>query len=341
MKTVTKSESAIKNGHFLIGVDEYQRGDFFLLGATLASERQIVAVEKKWTALRKKIKLELIKAKPKLANHPKLIGDQLPEIHAVDMFQSGEYYRLNASEHPQYWLRQYRWMEEALAILKHYSLQHLYIPLPTNELRQLKSGALLVSLFEKESGITLSKNHTKEIIRRAEHPYIHAFAELMGSIDRLMSERGATAEVICDEYNDCAEFSILDCYDALRESGHLTGVRNPHFKSSHEETMIQAADLVCYVFGKAAYPSLQANRGIQDAREAHTSMFERWYKTYINPTDIKAEKYGVPGRTGLFNHTVGKLMLGEMILLRSGGSPEARARMQEAYMALLSSTIPK
>jgi hypothetical protein len=83
----------VRGPDYYIYLDEYQRDGFFVLVGALVSADTISVLRSDWNALRLTIKQALLRDYPHARWHPFLAGDQLPEIHAVDMFQSSGYFR--------------------------------------------------------------------------------------------------------------------------------------------------------------------------------------------------------------------------------------------------------
>lgn len=324
---------------YIFGIDEYIRDDFFLIGGAVATEKQLRALDRKWTALRVEIKRDLLKAKPKLADHKLLRGDQLPEIHAADLFQSGSYYRLNEKIFPEYWLRQYEWLERAAQIIKHYEIQFIHHLNPRDWDLNLKNADQFILDFDEHFGPFDSKS-LDEIKARATHPYIRTFVGLIAMVDGYLNQRGGTAEIFCDEYDAFTDFSILDCYDQLRQLGHFNIPSNPGFYPSHTTTIIQVADVSCYLLGKSIFQAYERNKNPSHENERAFPIISDWYRKYINPTDLRATKYGVPGEVIPANPHVQKLVFAEMILARADVSKAARETGKQFVQHLLSNITP-
>lgn len=222
-----------------VAIDESSKGDYFILAALEVTPKQESLIVRKLNDLRQEIKGELLKAKPSLSEHPKLMGSQLPELHGEWLFQSQEYYRISRkypSYTPTLWQRQVVWYERAIKIIMQSNCKISY---------QMYSGAntKLIDTFPG-FGFDLDNKDVQRMLNILSNAYIQHFPKMLVALDY----RGEhNKKIISDNYDSCKGFSDESLYRYLRSEKLLRNVSAPSFLSSEDEVLIQAVDLVVYL----------------------------------------------------------------------------------------------
>ncbi len=277
----------------LLAADEFYRSPVFLVGIVAIYDTQFPAFERRWLALRREIKAQLLRDAPRLAAHKRLRGDQLPEIHAVEMVQSDSYYRLLPSDpgyRAQYWTRQYGWVEAALKILVHLNARLFSLPLRAEQ-HEIKRRIE----FHRERFVASYPDHRNK--KRAAvfgnlmgNPYYGALSTVVAGVDDYLQKAKLDGEMLFDDYDHSKGFYEGDIFTSLREAGHLHAHLTSRHASSLAHNLLQAADVVSYVRGRSAHFRLSGSDPVG-------RLLDRWDEKYIEPHDVSSGQ-------GMFSNAV-------------------------------------
>lgn len=268
-----------------IYLDEFERGDVFTLSVVLIPADQAAQVLADWDALRKKIKTVLLKDYPAASHHPKLQGNQLPEIHAVELFQSQGYYRKHKPGtflEDKYWLQHYEWLEEALKIVQKHNLSFLTFPHSANS-SLVSHEEALTWLFEnvfKAEGTEHSSEEKKgyslsKFESLVKNKYFTDLPKVLVFLEQHLREMGKYGEIICDDNDMSKGFLVTNSIDWLREKQHYENLTRPRFASSLDESLIQVCDVLSYISGQALYANVN--------EENLKSPLHEWMTKYVLP----------------------------------------------------------
>lgn len=249
------------NPDMYIYLDEFERGDVHVISAMLVPSDVAAQFLADWDSLRKEIKEVLIVEYPGARENRHLQGHLLPEIHAVELFQSGGYYRKykhGEKTSDRYWLQHYAWLEKALVIIKKHDIQFLVTSVnprklesPVRGLQNLFSGIFfdvsvkmhpLVGKYSRAKLIGLSKNK-----------YFFCLIDTLLTVEHHLRTHNLYGEVICDDHEMSKGFSIIESFDWLKQRGHYQHLSKPRFASGLDESLLQACDVFCYVAGQYVY----------------------------------------------------------------------------------------
>lgn len=254
-------------------LDDFKRDKVFVLTAALVLADKAASLLEDWDTLRQDIKRVLIEQYPGAAAHPKLGGHQLPEIHAVDLFQSGGYYRkTSVSPGDLYWKRHHDWLEEALKVVQKHDIRFVVVPIANTDLLDPRNqGEPPIS---KTLSIVQSPRIRSELDRLYCNPYVHALPTMLVGLHRPFADFGLLGEVICDDQDECKGFEVIASIEWLRKSGQFTHLSSPRFASSLDEALIQVSDVAGYVFGRWFHAS---QTGLILKAE-----LQEWFEKYIH-----------------------------------------------------------
>ncbi len=263
-----------------IYLDEFERDDVFVLSAAFVPADRASQLLADWDALRLKIKKVLLRDYPRAAQHSKLQGNQLPEIHAVDLFQSKGYYRKykhGTKNDDAYWLQHYEWLEEALKIIQKHDINFVPLPLPHMFAKQRAKDLLaLIDFIDSETLPGAKYTYTRSKIESlANKDYLYILPALLITIENWLRELDQIGEVICDDHEMSKGFSVSKSIDWLRQNGHYNHTTAPRFASGLDETLLQVCDVLCYVSGRR----IHAKRTNITLREP----LRRWSQKYVEP----------------------------------------------------------
>lgn len=279
------SNSHFSEKKFIVSIDEFERGDVFLLGHLLISEQQANVLERKWLELQRKIKKSLISRNSKASRDIRLSDNLLPEIHAEWLCQSSEYYRWKDASNKEYWKEHFEWLEDALRIIKHVSPQILfsfqigYRAVAESKISNLRKNiaTLFPDLDRRES------LEVEDLFSMMRIPYGQGFAVSVLEIDAYLREQKKSAKLICDNYDQCRGFSQLEIYNLIREHNFMNHLTTPAFLSSEDEVFIQAIDICCYVQGQKMYINHMESIGKPLKADFKVKSYLRLAKQYITP----------------------------------------------------------
>lgn len=276
----------------VVYLDEFRRGPVFALVGTIIPVDIASRVLSQWDALRMGIKKVLVADYYFAKHNPDLKGHRLPEIHAVDLFQSVGYYRKyprsTSNANDEYWLQHYEWMESGLSILKQNNVR--FVAWHIDDIAGLDPVSNGRESLSEQLGSHIHSPRIRAKLDALErHPYVMALPQLLERMNAYFEQSGETASVVCDNFEECKGFAVLEAYDWLRANMGFNQLDKPRFASGLDETFLQTADLVGYVHGQQIHA--EATGTLQKDPLA------RWMRDYVFPQIINfwgTEDY--PGR---------------------------------------------
>lgn len=266
-----------------IYLDEFGKGDLFLFTAIIVPVDRVEAITRELNNLRRAIKSILMSDYYRAPTSPKLAGDLLPELHAVDLFQSLEYYR----KHPRgtnledtYWLQHREWLEEVLKI----ALRHGVKWVSTRARDELKAVNELISrnfneLFdlmaaEKATGTKIGGYSRKKLNSLLNSYHYRLLPGVLARIEGELRKDNLYGEIICDDHNDSKGYSVIKAIDFLRATGEFTHLTKPKFADSASTPLLQLADVMCYVAGHRMEAILKKQKADEP--------FHSWIHNYLD-----------------------------------------------------------
>lgn len=290
---------------FYIYLDEFEKGNMFCLSAAFIPPNKTTGVLKDWNRLRHDIKEILLRDYPRAIYHPNLQGDKLPEIHAVDLFQSVGYYRKykhgsKENSEDQYWLQHYDWLEESLEIIKKHEIQCFYLPFKKSLAKHIEQDTYnLINRFDE----SIPKKKIQNLIYNG---YLHTLPTLLIAVENWLRNNNLTGEIICDDHSMSKGFSVNTVIDLLREGGQYTNLSTPRFANGLDEPLLQVSDVLCYVRGRVSH-LVDNNFSPTKATQADL-LITRWNNNYLTPLVLDIPIFSK--ETNRYaNHHVGAIML--------------------------------
>lgn len=294
-----------------IAIDESQKGNVFVLLALEATENQETFIALRLTELRKQIKAQLFKDAPRLINHPKLLGNQLPELHAERLIQSGEYYRLELSDpgyRKNYWLRQFEWYEKALKIIiQSNCIAYFLIDIQNHSEIENTRNQMIEALADASIKATNRRfiKIEKKVGSLAVNPYFLNFPAFIATLENVSNSDNIHRRIIADYYDQCKGFSEDSAYKILRQFNLMKHLSTPRHLSSEDEVLVQAADLIAYVI--CAYTVVKQ----EDQIGEKASLCRKYYRLLRSMRLLDIEQLTPPNPetfVSLYTHMIGEVM---------------------------------
>lgn len=244
-----------------IYLDEFGKDGVCVISAMLVPFDIAAQFLADWDNLRKEVKEVLTTEYPGAKENKHLQGHLLPEIHAVELFQSGGYYRkYKHGENPddKYWLQHYAWLEKALGIINRHNIRFLVTSVnakqlerPTRGLQNLFGGIFFdvsVKLHPHAGRYSRAK-----LMSLSANKYFHCLTDTLLTVEDYLRNHNFYGEIVCDDHEMSKGFSIIETFDWLKEQGHYQHLSKPRFASGLDESLLQACDVFCYVAGQYVY----------------------------------------------------------------------------------------
>lgn len=300
-----------KQQKFRLYIDETEQDENFYLFGILIAEHEIPKLIKEINTLRKRIKKVML-ADPHYAlakKHEDFIGLNLPEIHAVRLYQSTGYYKQNNPKDSLYWKKHRIWLEKMLQILNHSQFRIILAVYPDykkaiKERLEVGSVAAMVNRFGFGQF-----NFTKSQIVEA-NPYAFIFPILLAAADQLLAKEGAIATVHCDDYEQYRGFEVLKCFEDFNKIGLYRNLSPPKFHDSASDPLVQAADVIAYVEG------IIGSYGFNPDIKRKTDLVE-WHAKYMRHRSIDSE------HNALYS-AMNTMMYQEVVFLASASDAKAK-----------------
>lgn len=247
----------MRSPDYYIYFDEYKRRPSFALTAALVQSDKVSALLAEWDELRQRIKQQLVSNNYLAKDSPHLSANQLPEIHAVALFQSQGYYR--KYEEPvlgdNYWLNHYAWLREALELIRKHSVTLVAFGVP--DVSKAQESVHLVSIVRASLARLLPPKKLSRLIRVVQLPYLVVLPAMLMNLEQYLANEGKTGSVVCDDHELSKGFQVLNTVAWLGERNHYNHLTPPTFASGLNETLLQVADVACYVIGSHVHASYE------------------------------------------------------------------------------------
>ena len=230
-----------------ISIDEFERNDLTLLTAVMFPDHVVSRFQREWRVLQMTIRAELRRKYPFAQKAEMQVEAWLPEIHAKELYQSQKIYRNDETRHPGYWREHRRWLAEAVAIIRRANPTILVIPY-RQELVEINRQilGLPTETWAKEVPY---KNMREKMDRLFQSPYVWGLNHLIDTIEAYLEAHDLHADLICDQHGDGYGFSMLRIFEIAGKESETSRMPSPTFASSDDHALLQAADVVAYVFG--------------------------------------------------------------------------------------------
>lgn len=266
-------------------VDEYERDGVFMLGAIIVPKSSMLSIIEDWNELRRKVKFELIEGYYLALTHPKLQEDLLPEIHAVELFQSDGYYRKyprGQNQNDKYWLRHYEWLEDSLKIIQKHKIRFMSLPVEPSQM------PIERNLYQVKRIASLARGSfpEQEVVNLLKNKYLYTLPLLLFEVENLLEQERLFGKVVCDEYELSSDFKKSEIIDWIVEKGYYNKLSKPEFVESTDNPLLQVSDVICYIRGRVNY--VFTNSGFRDVGLTEIDdMFINWDKQYLESLEIQ------------------------------------------------------
>jgi len=283
-----KLENPIK-----IVIDESEKGGIYALGVLEITERQEQMLNRRFTALREKIKSRLIERKPNIVYDPEFINIELPELHGEALAQSTGYYRNRKNANKNYWMEHFEWYEEALKIIHRVNPKIYFIHMNDHRIgmdsviKRRNEGIEITCkmLKEKHDVPDYILDNYRSLLR---NQYIYLLPRAMVTMDKILRSRNKEAILICDNKDECKGFATLSLWDVLKERGLHANLSIPDFLSSIDEPSIQAIDLITYVTIQVTHMNSVSSESKNPGDHFKRMWYWQVYKKYIEGLDVSS-----------------------------------------------------
>lgn len=313
------------SGEVQVALDEFEREKVSVLTAIIMPVERLARFEREWAGLRQEMRRELLAHYPFAAEAKALADGGLPEIHAVDLFQSAGLFRNDPAARPGYWRKHREWLARAVTILyraRPQILTHRWRP----EYTEFNVKVLGLPSQTFAQGIPF-KNMRRKMDRLFLSPYVWTLNHTISYLEEHFAEHGLHGTLLCDEHEDGRGFSLLKTFDLVRGlSPHETHLPAPRFASSHEHALLQAADVACYVFGQVYYAEQHGKALDQDLAA---------WAFALMPLVLQGQ--GRSKRPYDWKKATARLF--ELMVAQSGGPMEYRQKLEAALPDFLSQVL--
>ena len=261
-----------------------------MLVAVIVPNGAVDKLERAWSKLQQRILVELRSDYPPWQKYEQTHLGALPEVHAVNLWQSGGYYRKHpygAGNGDRYWRAHQRWLGEAFEIQGRFWLPIVAIHDPVELTDPAARGAPRLSEIIRDSWkgpdpVPRSvSRHFEKMDHLQARPYTFALPQLLCHLDDELARRGWTADVTCDDdasnvtNGENSGFRLSRLMRLYQESGRLRHLTGLSFQHSHLSVGLQVADIHAYAVSRALALSEGWVR-----RKAGDDLLERWADDY-------------------------------------------------------------
>lgn len=261
--------------------------------------------------MRKRIKKVILSdSKYSLAiDHNDFTGTNLPEIHAVRLYQSTGYFKQKNSNDLHYWKKHRSWLEKILRILDKSQFRIVLAVYPNYKatIKNRLNQGTVITMVEK-FGFGRFNIERSKIVEAS--PYAFILPILLSNADQLLAKEKAFATVHCDDYEQCRGFEVLKCFEDFKKFGFYRNLLPPTFHDSLSDPLIQAADVVAYVEG------IIASYGFNPNIKRKPDIFE-WHTKYLRNRSIKSVSSRLYG-------AMNTMMYQEIVFLASATDAKAK-----------------
>lgn len=245
-----------------IGIDESVEKGLWVVVAVMVPEHLVDALYGQINDLRRTIKAVLIAEYPGASSHPKLQGEQLPEIHAFEMFQSCGYYYQSNPGRADYYKEHHAWLVKAMEIMSQHEVQIRFLCLDESSFSKSHSRLFgqvvlqeLQRLMEERPlgpvGLAEFRKFKSRLVpimdRLDQQAYPLALPLLLGWLDQQLEGAGGYGTVVCDDHEQFRDFGLISGFEMLKELGYYSRLGKPTFKESASSPLLQMADVAAFM----------------------------------------------------------------------------------------------
>lgn len=232
------------------------------------------------------------------------------EIHGAHIWgRSGAFTPPNRNNSDVY-SKHLSWIEEILKLIPKYgitfrSVHSSTIKRTTALMRDIPNA----NMYTKYSHL-LHKSVTKVKAESMQSdPFILLFIEMLATLDVDSDKTSTKLDIIVDKGKRNEVFRKFYIYEKLRQNGLLTRLSDPDFLHSHDEPILQLAD-VATILARYYYGTPENHPYKQDAK--------RLFKRYLTPALLPWLVLGTPRGNHLLG-ALGHVLRCEVLFLHSGG----------------------
>ena len=259
----------------------------------------------------------------------RLSAGGLPEVHAAELWSGDEVFWMERDGTPRLRDRHMGWLRATLQLVETFEVTYSLNALPLERQRALADRP------EDDLSVVLESWLTRDISRKKVRalqgdPFVRTLFGLMQGLERAALQKGQRYHLTVDRGKKNEMFRSFDTFSTLKSHGSWNRLESIRFEHSHEDVLVQLADVVTYVEAKATWRGPGHPDGVQAAR-LRNRYLHRAYRP-LPPVEGNTRQDGffaLPSRA----YTELMAMLTEMALLHCGGSPaslpERRARLAE------------
>jgi hypothetical protein len=311
-------------------IDEAYDDNHFVLCAVIIPEVKREKLSRAWLSFQQSIRATLRLDYPLWQKYEAQNPEAVPEIHAVNLWQSKKYYRkyphpkLGFPNPERYWEFHERWLGDAFELQSRFWLPVLTLEGPANltdpNIHQTPflSDAIKRAWREDLPMPPVFEAKFPRIDALQKRPYTWALPQMLFHIEAELRARGWRASVVCDDdagenqkVGENSGFRLTRLLEFYFGSGRLKHIVGVDFAHSHLEAGLQIADIHAY--------AIQRIRTIQNGhvtRKPNDSKLEAWAHQHTSKQQhlTRAEPLGEQER-GLYQ------MLAVEYIMRNSGLP--------------------
>ncbi|WP_344870160.1 DUF3800 domain-containing protein, partial [Deinococcus aetherius] len=247
-------------------IDESEMLGDIALGAVVVPDRHRYTVERRLSDLRRRVLREMRTLgypilDPALAaadrtsrqrtERARLAAGGLPELHAAELWTGDEVFWMERDGTERLFERHLKWLRAALALVGEFDITYRinYLSAEAQALHQ--SGAPETDLYAY-LGSFLTRDVSPKRLRQLQNDvFVRLLFALMQDLDLESQQGGWRCAVTCDRGKRNEIFKSFQTFETLKKYGYWKNMTAPDFQESHENPLIQLADIVTYVHTKA------------------------------------------------------------------------------------------
>ncbi|MFD2609521.1 hypothetical protein ACFSR9_08735 [Deinococcus taklimakanensis] len=310
------------SGEVRVAVDEYEREGTTVITALIVPVERLPRFEREWARLQQEMRVHLLRHYPFAEKG--LAGGRLPEIHAVELYQSTGLFRNDPARDPSYWRQHRQWLTTAVEIIIRARPQILTRRWrPENTQANLDLLGLPSQTFARN--VPFKKMQTK-MDRLFMSPYVWLLNHTISFLEEHFTHHALHGSLLCDQHDDGRGFSLLKTFEiARRLNPHPAHLPAPVFSASHEHSLLQAVDVVCYILGSVFHAEGKGTLPPKDVGQWAVS---------LSPFLL-----GKPEGPSAYDWKKATARLFEILIAHSGGSNEYRQKLEAALPQFLESIL--
>lgn len=325
-----------------IYIDESEINGNIILGAIAVPDKHRYMLERRLNDLRRRILREMKRHDYPILNPAEADNDRssrrrtervrlaaggLPEIHAAELWSSIEVFWKERDGTPVLFERHIGWLKEALALVREFDVTYHINPFTAEAQAKSKERGEL-SIYDFLSAALTSDISKKKVQELQNDYYVRMLFSFMQSLEVMAKSEGRRHYFTCDKGKRNEMFVAFETFETLKRFGSWERLEKIEFQHSHDNPLIQLADVVTYVESKVQF--------LPEGHKDKLLASQLRHKYLKRAKRFNPMPEGMPDTYGPFTHRSVAYaevvaMLTEMAFLHCGGMartlPERKRRL--------------